>query len=77
MTLLKEKKEKSREARLRRKADRCGYTLSRSRSRDPDAIDYGLFALFDVQTGGAVNPAIAQRWTHSWTLDEVEDWLSS
>jgi hypothetical protein len=68
---------KVRENRLRRKADRMGYRLSRSRSRDPDAIDYGLYALLDLSTGGAVNPALAQRWVHSWTLDQIEEWLTS
>ena len=47
----------------------------KSRSRDPNAMDYGLFALIDVQTNGAVNPAIAQRWVCSWSLDEVKDYL--
>jgi hypothetical protein len=56
-------------------ADRRGYRLKKSRSRDPGAIDYGRYAFVDVQTGGTVNPAIANRWVHSWTLDEVEAWL--
>jgi hypothetical protein len=47
----------------------------KSRSRDEDAMDFGLYALIDVQTSGAVNPAIAQRWVCSWTLDEVEEYL--
>lgn len=69
--------EKSRETRLRNTADRSGYKLSRSRSRDPRAVDYGLYALIDVQTGGAINPAIANRWVHSWSLDECEAYLGS
>jgi len=67
--------EKTRENRLRRVADRCGYRLEKSRSRDPRALDFGLYALLNVRTGGAVNPALLQRWTCSWSLDEVEDWL--
>lgn len=66
---------KVKENRLRRMADRRGLKLSKSRSRDEGAIDFGLYALIDVQTGGAVNPALAQRWVHSWTLDEVEQYL--
>lgn len=69
--------EKVRENRLRRKADRMGYQLIKSRSRDPDAMDYGLYALINVDTNGAVNPAIAQRWVCSWTLDDVEEFLTS
>jgi hypothetical protein len=71
-----EQKEKTRENRLRRLADRRGYRLMRSSSRDPDAIDYGLYALLDVKTGGTVNPAIANRWICAWTLDDVEDWIN-
>lgn len=63
------------ENRLRRAASRQGLMLRKSRSRDPNAIDHGLYALIDVQTNGAVNPAIAQRWVCSWTLDDVQDYL--
>ena len=49
--------------------------LVKSRSRDVNAVDYGLYALIDVQTNGAINPAIADRWICSWTLGEVEDYL--
>ena len=69
--------EKVRENRLRRMADRQGYRLSKSRRRDGDAIDFGLYALLDYETGGAVNPALAQRYVHSWTLDDVEEWLKT
>ncbi len=69
--------EKTRENRLRRKAERCGLRLIKSARRDPDASDYGLYALLDLQTGGAVNPALAGRWTCSWTLDEVEHYLTA
>jgi hypothetical protein len=68
--------DKVREIRLRRQADRRGYRLTKSARRDPWAPDFGLYALLDVQTGGAVNPSIAQRWTHSWSLDQVEAWLN-
>lgn len=69
--------EKVRENRLRRMADRQGLRLMKSRSRDPKAVDFGLYALIDHESGGAVNPALAQRWTCSWTLDEVETFLTS
>jgi hypothetical protein len=67
---------KVRENRLRRVAQRRGLRLVKSRTRDPHGIDHGLYALIDIQTNGAVNPAIAQRWVCSWTLDEVEDYLN-
>lgn len=63
------------ENKLRRMADRQGLRLVKSRSRDENAIDYGLYALIDVQTNGAVNPAIAGRWVCSWTLEEVREHL--
>lgn len=69
--------EKVRENKLRRMADRQGLRLTRSRSRDPNAIDFGLYALIDIQTNGAVNPALANRWVCSWNLDEVEEYLTS
>ncbi|MEM9899912.1 MAG: hypothetical protein AAF865_01095 [Pseudomonadota bacterium] len=68
--------EKVKENRIRRKLARMGYRLSKSRTRDPDGVDYGLYAVLDQDSGGAVNPAIAQRWTHSWTLDDVEEWIA-
>lgn len=67
--------EKTKENRLRRQADRCGYRLTKSRSRDPRAMDFGLYALTDVRTGGTVAPAIADRWTHSMSLGDVEKFL--
>jgi hypothetical protein len=62
--------------RLRRMAARQGLKLVASRRRDPRAIDYGLYALIDIQTNGAVNPAIAGRWVCSWNLDQVEEYLT-
>lgn len=69
--------EKVRENRLRRMADRYGFRLIKSRSRDPRAVDYGLYALIDVRTDGAINPAIADRWVCSWSLDEVGAYLTA
>jgi hypothetical protein len=66
---------KGRELYLRRKADRQGLRLSKSGRRDPQACDYGLYALIDIQTDSAVNPALANRWAHSWSLAQVEAYL--
>ena len=68
--------DKAYENRLRRMAARQGYWLTKSRSRDPRACDFGLYALKNLQTGGAVNPALADRWMCSWTLENVEQWLT-
>jgi hypothetical protein len=67
--------DKTRENRLRRKADRRGLRLKKSPRRDPQAMDFGLYALIDHQTGGAINPSLAGHWTCSWSLDEVETYL--
>jgi hypothetical protein len=69
--------DKVRENYLRRKADRMGLRLTKSPRRDRDALDYGLYALLDHQTGGAVNPALADRWIHSFTLDDVEAYFNA
>lgn len=67
---------KTRENRMRRIAERSGLRLVKSARRDPNALDYGMFALIDERTGGAINPALIDRFTCSWTLDEVEHYLS-
>jgi hypothetical protein len=69
--------EKVMENRLRRVADRRGLRLVKSRSRDVNAVDYGRYALIDVATGGAVNPAIAGRWVCSWTIAQVQNYLEA
>lgn len=71
----KEQAEKTREARVRRMVARNGYMLRKSRSRNVDSVEYGLYMVIDPETGGTVNPSIAQRWNHSWTLDDVEAWF--
>lgn len=69
--------QKYRENRLRRVADRQGLTISRSRVRDPQAKDFGLYAVINVIKGTTVNPSLDNRWLHSWTLDEAEDYIYS
>lgn len=69
--------EKVLENRLRRVADRRGLKLVKSRSRDTNAVDYGLYALIDVATRGAINPAIADRWTCSWNIEQVRQYLDA
>ena len=68
--------EKVRENRLRRKADRLGYRLEKSRRRDPDAIDYGKYWIIDLDYGGVAHGSSALGLP-SMTLDEVEEWLTS
>jgi len=68
--------ERVRENRLRRLARKYDLRLVKSRSRNPAAIDYGLYAIIDIYTGGTINPPIAQRWICSWDLDGVEAYLT-
>lgn len=68
---------RNRENRLRRLAAKHELSLTKSRSRDPSAIDYGLYGLKCWYTTGMVNEIIAGYWVHSWTLDEVEEYLKA
>src|SRR6476646_4466974 len=68
---------KTRENRLRRKASLYGLRLSKSPRRDPDALDYGLYGLFDERTNFLINQPLIGRFVHSWTLDDVEAYLIS
>src|ERR1700722_1628064 len=65
--------EKVREARVRRVAQRQGIKLVRSRRRDPQAADFGRYALVDPET----NRAIAAGQSSARTLGGVAAWLSS
>jgi hypothetical protein len=56
--------ERVRENRLRRVAERRGFVLSRSRRRDPLAVDYGTYTLFRKADGHPVGLALV--------IDEVE-----
>ena len=70
-----DRKTKALESKLRRQADKAGLRLTRSRSRDPDAMDYGLYALIYHETGGSTHAALANHWVHTLTLDEVQEYL--
>lgn len=61
-----EKAEKARELRLRRKAERQGYKLGKSRLRDPDATGYGTYTL---------TPAKGRPRTFK-SIDDVEQFLT-
>ncbi|HEX3960426.1 MAG TPA: hypothetical protein VHZ03_27945 [Trebonia sp.] len=60
-------KEKSRETRIRHALARQGYTLSKSRRRDPRALDFGRYTITDG-TGAFVYEAPV--------LDGIEKWLN-
>lgn len=64
-------KDKVRENRLRRMAERQGFQLTKSRRRDPRAIDYGKYWISDPRTNGLLTPE------QGMDLDEIETWLTS
>src|SRR5207247_1930460 len=68
--------DKVRENRLRRVAERRGWTLSKSRRRDPLALDYGEYVLVasSMRVGNADIPL---RRVSLSSLDEVEDFLNA
>jgi hypothetical protein len=51
---------------------RQGYTLSKSRRRDPRAFDFGRYVIIDPQTNGIVAGVIAGQY--GMDLDEAEEW---
>jgi hypothetical protein len=61
---------KVRENRLRRMAERQGYQLTRTRRRDPRALDYGLYTLVKTDINAALYHAT------NVTLDEIEAFLT-
>lgn len=67
--------DKIRENRLRRMAERQGFRVTKSRRRDPRAVDYGLYNIIDPELN-AVIAGVGLR-DHSMTLGDVEEWLTS
>jgi hypothetical protein len=68
--------EKVRENRLRRVAERRGWELSKSRRRDPLALDFGQWTLTggSISAGGVTMP---MRTVTLSSLDKVEAFLDS
>lgn len=66
-------KDKVRENRLRRIAERRGFAIEKSRRRDPRAYDFDRWLIRDLFNGAVV---AGDRDHYSLTLDEVEAWLN-
>ena len=69
-------RDKVRENRLRRMADRQGFKLQRSPRRDTDAIDYGLYALTTHDGGKGTIHEQGPISIFALSLDEVEEYLT-
>jgi hypothetical protein len=67
--------EKTRENRLRRMLDRRGYTLQKSRARDPGGLTYGGYQIVNTQTGGVDAGWGNANRGFAFSLDDVEAWL--
>lgn len=65
---------KVRENRLRRAAQRQGLQLEKSRRRDPNAVDYGLWAIIDPYANTAMHSP-APWGIYALDLDDVEQYL--
>lgn len=63
--------EKVRENLLRRMATRRGLALTKSRRRDPRALDYGKYWIADARTNALLTPE------QGMDLDEIEEWLNA
>jgi hypothetical protein len=57
------------ENRVRRMASRQGLVVQKSGRRDPRALDYGLYWLFEIGTDALVSAE------EGMTLDQTEAWL--
>jgi hypothetical protein len=70
--------DKVREDRLRRKLDRMGYQLKKSRARDRDDLTYGGYQIVDI---GGMNGLVAGHGHvgrgYALRLDDVESWIRS
>ena len=64
-------KEKVKENRLRRKLERMGYQLKKSRVRDPQAWNYGGYMIVDAWTGSVTTGTDDVGRPHM-SLDEVD-----
>ena len=61
--------------RLRRAADRQRLRLTRSRRRDPRAVDFDGWMIIDLDTNGIL--AGGHPYAYSLSIDDVEDFLNS
>jgi len=67
--------DKIRENRMRRMAERQGFTLQKSRRRDPRALDYGTYQIIEPRRN--VVATFLEGDEFGLTLDDVEEWLTT
>jgi hypothetical protein len=67
----------ARETKCRQLAEMAGLKLIRAEPRNPDLIDFGLYGLIDLFTGGTVHPMLSEPIRLRVDLEDVEVWLNS
>jgi hypothetical protein len=67
--------EKVLENRLRRRLDRMGYRLMKSRARDPYDLTFGGYQIVDVQINGLVAGHGHAGRGYAMTLGDVQEWI--
>ena len=67
--------DKVRENRARRRSSRRGLELRKSGRRDADALDFGLYQLFDAETGEPMFRPAREGFLYCASLEDVERWL--
>jgi len=65
--------DKVRENRLRRMARRRGYSVVKSRARDPRAITFGTYAVVDDRNNLVFGD---HNFGYGMDLDAIEEWLN-
>lgn len=65
------------ENRLRRKLDRMGYRLIKSRVRDPDALTFGGYQIEKIESGQIVAGSGNLNRGYALTIDQVSEWIST
>lgn len=64
--------DKVRENKLRRKAERIGLRIEKSRVRDPMAPDYGKFWILSEYNRSRLLDGYDQNGKHSFTIEDLE-----
>jgi hypothetical protein len=69
--------DKVHETRCRRMAERQGYRITRSRSRDRNALTFGEYQIIDAETGTIAFCDWNAPRGYGLDLDDVEEWLKA
>jgi hypothetical protein len=70
-----DQEEKVKENRIRRKLDRMGYCLVKSRAKDPQSFTFGGYMIKDAWTGSTL--AGADPYDYCMKIDDVERYIKT